>query len=72
LLIGDALVGVNTFTEGYGGRFGDIGGGVALNNEWDWISSTTGLAIPEPSSVLLLMAGAFGLFLCRRRPEDCG
>ena len=30
-----ALVGINTFTEGFGGRFGDIGGGVALNDQWD-------------------------------------
>jgi hypothetical protein len=29
---GHALVGISTFTEGYGGRFGDIGGGIALNN----------------------------------------
>lgn len=32
---GYALVGINTFTEGYGGLFGDIGGGVALNDQWD-------------------------------------
>jgi hypothetical protein len=25
------LVGINTFTEGYGGRFGDIGGGVLVD-----------------------------------------
>jgi hypothetical protein len=54
LRVGNALVGVNTFTEGYGGLFGDIGGGIALNSEWNWIHETTGLAIPEPSSVLLL------------------
>ncbi|MFA5688437.1 MAG: PEP-CTERM sorting domain-containing protein [Kiritimatiellales bacterium] len=66
LLAGNALVGVNTFTEGYGGRFGDIGGGVALNNEWGWIASTTGLAVPEPASVFLLISGIAGLFLWRR------
>ena len=53
-----ALVGVNTFTEGYGGRFGDIGGGVALDPYWDWISAATGLPlIPEPATVLLIVCG---------------
>jgi hypothetical protein len=66
LLVGNALVGVNTFTEGYGGLFGDIGGGIALNNEWDWIHETTGLAIPEPSSALLLMLGSGSLIFYRR------
>jgi len=66
LLVGDSLVGVNTFTEGYGGLFGDIGGGIPLNNEWGWIHDTTGLAIPEPSSVLLMLAGSFGLVFYRR------
>ncbi len=66
LLVGNSLVGVNTFTEGYGGRFGDIGGGVALNNEWDWIGTTTGLPVPEPSSVLLFLLGAATLILRRR------
>jgi len=66
LLVGNALVGVNTFTEGYGGLFGDYGGGIVLNNEWDWIHETTGLAIPEPSSAILLMLGASGL-ICHRR-----
>ena len=46
--------------------FGDIGGGIALNNEWDWIHETTGLAIPEPSSALLLMFGSASLFFYRR------
>ena len=66
LLVDDALVGVNTFTEGYGGLFGDTGGGVALNNEWDWIHDTTGLAIPEPNSALLLLLGSVGLFFYDR------
>lgn len=66
LLVGNALVGVNTFTEGYGGLFGDIGGGVALNSEWGWIHDTTGLAVPEPSSVLLFLFGVFNLTCWRR------
>lgn len=66
LLVGNSLVGVNTFTEGYGGLFGDLGGGIALNNEWDWIHETTGLAIPEPSSALLLILGSGGLVFYRR------
>lgn len=66
LLVGNALVGVNTFTEGYGGLFGDIGGGIALDNEWDWIASTTGLAIPEPSGLLLLLLGCGSLVFYRR------
>jgi len=48
LLVGGALVGINTFTEGYGGFSGDFGGGIALNDGWDWIRETTGLAVPEP------------------------
>ena len=66
LLIGNSLVGVNTFTEGYGGRFGDIGGGIALNNEWGWIGATTGLTVPEPASVILFLLGAFTMILRRR------
>ena len=71
LLVGGALVGVNTFTEGYGGLFGDIGGGIALNNEWDWIGQTTGLAVPEPSSILLLLVGAAGIVFYRRVKLRC-
>ena len=66
LLVGNSLVGVNTFTEGYGGLFGDYGGGIALNNEWGWIGETTGLTVPEPSSVLLLIMGSGGLVFYRR------
>ncbi|MDF7822388.1 trypsin-like serine protease [Pontiellaceae bacterium B12227] len=66
LLVDGALVGVNTFTEGYGGRFGDFGGGIALTDEWAWIHETTGLAIPEPSSALLLLIGSGGLIVYRR------
>lgn len=46
------LVGINTFTEGFGGRFGDIGGGVLVEPYTDWIHSTTG--IPEPMTGLYL------------------
>lgn len=58
---GYSIAGVNTFTEGYGGRFGDIGGGVVLAPYLDWIGETTGLAIPEPSVGWLLL---IGLVLC--------
>jgi len=68
LLVGNSLVGVNTFTEGYGGLFGDMGGGIALNNEWGWIHETTGLAIPEPSSILLLAIGS-GCIVFHRRAK---
>lgn len=57
------LVGVNTFTEGFGGRFGDVGGGVLVDPYEDWIFSVTG--IPEPSGCGLLMIGWL-LVLCRR------
>lgn len=58
-----ALFGVNTFTEGYGGRFGDIGGGVALDPYWGWISETTGLAlVPEPMAAAGVL-GVVALFL---------
>lgn len=57
---GYSLVGVNTFIEGYGGRFGDIGGGIVLAPYLDWISQTTGVSVPEPSAVaLLLLSGGF-------------
>lgn len=64
---GYALVGINTFTEGYGGRFGDIGGGVALDPYWDWIGETTGLTIiPEPGTIALLLFGFLALRVTRR------
>ena len=43
--------------KGYGGRFGDTGGGVLVNPYTDWIYQTTG--IPEP--------GGAGMVLMRRR-----
>lgn len=66
---GLAVVGVNTFVEGYGGRFGDFGGGVLLEDYWGWVGETTGLAvIPEPR-VAALLAGLAGLVIgvVRRR-----
>jgi hypothetical protein len=64
---GHALVGINTFTEGYGGRFGDIGGGIALDPCWDWIGETTGLTIiPEPGTMGLLLLGFLALRITRR------
>ena len=50
------LVGINTFTEGYGGRFGDTGGGVLIDPYAEWIFQTTG--IPEPSTLGLLILTA--------------
>jgi hypothetical protein len=60
------VVGINTFTEGYGGRFGDIGGGVLVAPYREWIVQTTG--IPEPGTgilvatmlVVMLFSRAFG------------
>lgn len=72
---GLALAGFNSFTEGFGGRFGDLGGGVALDPRWDWISETTGLAIvPEPAQFGLFLgcASLGGLFVVRRRKRAPG
>ena len=46
------FVGINTFTEGYGGRFGDTGGGVLVAPYTVWIYQTTG--IPESSCMGML------------------
>jgi hypothetical protein len=59
------LVGVNTFTEGFGGRFGDTGGGVLIDPYSDWISETTG--IPEPQGMALVIAGLVILAIRRCR-----
>jgi hypothetical protein len=64
---GYALAGINTFTEGYGGRFGDIGGGVVLDPYLDWIGQTTSLVIPEPSICSLIAVGLVLLLLQFRR-----
>lgn len=60
------LIGINTYTEGYGGHFGDIGGGVLVEPYMDWISQTTG--IPEPSGFLLVSFSAL-LFMRRGRGD---
>jgi secreted trypsin-like serine protease len=62
---GWALVGINTFTEGYGGRFGDTGGGVLVDPYLDWIYQTSG--IPEPGSVGMLMVSLTVLVVRRSR-----
>lgn len=60
---GYSLVGVNTFIEGYGGHFGDLGGGIVLAPYLGWIGDTTGLLVPEPSAGWLLLLGlAFHLW----------
>jgi hypothetical protein len=70
---GYSLVGVNTFIQGYGGRFGDIGGGIVLSPYLDWITQTTGLAVPEPATLVLVWWGAVYLIArcaSRRRSAD--
>lgn len=69
-----ALLGVNTFTEGYGGRFGDFGGGVSLAPSWNWVAAVTGLPmVPEPASATLLALGWFVLLRLRSaRPAQRG
>lgn len=57
------LIGINTFTEGYGGRFGDTGGGILVESYLGWISQITG--IPEPSCSLFAAISA--LLLIRRK-----
>lgn len=60
------LVGINTFTEGYGGRFGDTGGGALVEPYTDWISRITG--IPEPSNPVLMLVSTL-LMLRRKRVQ---
>lgn len=59
------IVGINTFTEGYGGSFGDIGGGILVEPYMDWIYGTTG--IPEPRSAMLWALSAALLVRRTRR-----
>ncbi len=67
-----AIAGVSTFTEGYGGRFGDIGGGIVIAPYLDWISATTGLQVPEPSAALLIPIGLFLLLVYQTRQTNWG
>ncbi len=60
------LVGINTFTQGRGGRFGDTGGGVVLAPYKDWITTTTG--IPEPGVGMLMVIAAVVAVI--RRPRS--
>lgn len=48
------LVGINTFTEEYGSRFGDFGGGVLIEPYLDWIYQTSGIPEPRSGAFLLL------------------
>jgi hypothetical protein len=73
LLLADSdysIAGVNTFTEGYGGHFGDIGGGVVLQPYLGWVSDVTGLVVPEPSMPCLLLVGLM-LAFARKRVTPC-
>jgi hypothetical protein len=55
---GYAIAGVNTYVEGYGGKFGDIGGGIVLAPYVGWIDSVTGItSVPEPSVFALAALG---------------
>ena len=62
------LIGINTFTEGYGGRFGDTGGGVLIDPYADWIYQTTG--IPEVSTLGILMLSAMVALSHRSRQRS--
>lgn len=61
------LVGVNTFTEGFGGRFGDTGGGILVKPYEAWIRETT--EIPEPGSVVMMVLSLLMMLGRRRSPE---
>jgi hypothetical protein len=63
------IAGVNTFVEGYGGHFGDIGGGIVLAPYLDWINTT--MAVPEPAvSSLAILGLAILLCGCLRHAEE--
>ena len=63
---GWALVGINTFTDGFGGQFGDYGGGIVLQPYLPWIHDVTGLPVPEPGTGVFLCA-TLAILLSRRR-----
>lgn len=64
---GYAIAGVNTYVEGYGGRFGDVGGGIVLAPYVSWIDSITGIdSVPEPSVFALAALGLIILYIRRR------
>jgi hypothetical protein len=63
---GYSIAGVNTFTEGWSGHFGDIGGGVVLQPYLGWISDVTGLVVPGPSMPCLLLVGLVLAFAWKR------
>lgn len=62
------LVGINTFTEGYGGRFGDTGGGVLVAPRAAWILEVTG--VPETGSGGLVMLTLLILLSRRARTSE--
>jgi len=65
--VGYAIAGVNTFVEGYGGKFGDIGGGVVLAPYVSWIDSVTGIdEVPEPTVIRLLLGALICAFIFPR------
>ncbi|MEI6075529.1 MAG: trypsin-like serine protease [Verrucomicrobiota bacterium] len=62
---GYAIAGVNTYVQGYGGQFGDTGGGIVLAPYVDWINST--MAVPEPSATALIVLGIAIIFFLNIR-----
>ena len=61
------IIGINTFTEGYGGRFGDTGGGILVEPYLDWIYGTTG--VPEPECVMFLTLSAVAILRRNRKRQ---
>lgn len=66
---GWAVAGINTFTDGFGGQFGDHGGGIVLQPYLPWIHDVTGLPVPEPGPAMLLLA-AMVLLASRQRGSN--
>jgi hypothetical protein len=61
------IVGINTYTDGYGGQFGDLAGGIVLQPYESWIVGITG--IPEPSALMMVIA-SMGLMLRRKKHSE--